>query len=408
MKLRRAIGSALPAAWRERISRAREWRSLPPAARAEIRADRQGIPLADPGPGTAIEANLDWLARAQDRSPTADGGVARHYSLLTGWGASYPETTGYIVPTLLDLAADPARPDRQQLVTRARRMLDWLVAIQLPDGAFQGGTIVQRPVRATTFNTGQILLGLAAGARQLGDARYHEAMHRAAGWLVATQDPDGCWRRHPSPFTKPGEKAYETHVAWGLFEADRVGPGRGDGEAGLKHVRWALTKQGENGWFADCDLEDPAAPLTHTLGYVVRGIIEAHRWRPDPALLAAARRTADALMAASDGEGRLMGRLDRSWRPTVDWLCLTGLAQIACCWLLLFELTGATPYRAAGRRANALVRRTLHLTGDDGRRGGVKGSFPVDGRYGRFEYLNWAAKFSIDANVLELRLANAR
>ena len=42
--------------------------------------------------------------------------------------------------------------------------------------------------------------------------------------------------------------------------------------------------------------------------------------------------------------------------------------------------------------------------------GGVKGSFPVDGGYGTYEYLNWAAKFTIDANVKELALSgpNAR
>ena len=37
--------------------------------------------------------------------------------------------------------------------------------------------------------------------------------------------------------------------------------------------------------------------------------------------------------------------------------------------------------------------------------GGVKGSFPVDGDYGAWAYLNWAAKFCIDANLLELELA---
>jgi hypothetical protein len=34
-------------------------------------------------------------------------------------------------------------------------------------------------------------------------------------------------------------------------------------------------------------------------------------------------------------------------------------------------------------------------------RGGVKGSFPVDGAYGPYEYLNWACKFFVDANLLE-------
>ena len=64
-------------------------------------------------------------------------------------------------------------------------------------------------------------------------------MHKAANWLVTTQHEDGCWRGHPSPFTSPGENTYETHVSWGLFEAERVAPNKGYGDAGLRQVRWA-------------------------------------------------------------------------------------------------------------------------------------------------------------------------
>ncbi len=34
-------------------------------------------------------------------------------------------------------------------------------------------------------------------------------------------------------------------------------------------------------------------------------------------------------------------------------------------------------------------------------RGGIKGSFPVNGAYGRYQYLNWAAKFFMDSLMLE-------
>ncbi len=37
---------------------------------------------------------------------------------------------------------------------------------------------------------------------------------------------------------------------------------------------------------------------------------------------------------------------------------------------------------------------------DLGLRGGIKGSSPFDGAYGRYELLNWAAKFFIDALLL--------
>ncbi|HCZ14972.1 MAG TPA: hypothetical protein DHV85_10315 [Candidatus Accumulibacter sp.] len=285
-------------------------------------------------------------------------------------------------------------------------MLDWCVAIQFPDGGFQGGRVDSLPRVPVTFNTGQILMGLAAGAAEYGDSRYIEAMHSAAVWLRDSLDADGCWRNYPTPFAAPGEKAYETHVAWGLFEADRVAPGNGYGAAGLRQVDWALTKQQANGWFASNCLSDSDRPLTHTIGYVLRGVIEGHLLSGQANLLAAAVRTADGLIGRIDEEGYLAGRLDCNFTPAVDYVCLTVSVQIAHCLFLLYRLTGNANYLAAGQRATRYVRRTISIDGQLETRGGVKGSFPVDGDYGRWEYLNWAAKFCIDANMLELDLTS--
>ena len=157
--------------------------ALPTPARRQRSLDRRGPPASDPGIGPTVEAATQWLCRAQDRSASADGGVARDYSLIKGWATSYPETTGYIVPTLLDLAREL---DDDSLRTRARRMLDWLVSIQFPAGGFQGGKAdAPRPL-PVTFNTGQILLGLAPGSSEFGEP-YRASMHRAARWLADTQ-----------------------------------------------------------------------------------------------------------------------------------------------------------------------------------------------------------------------------
>jgi len=370
---------------------------LPAVARAEHAADRRPPTGTDPGADAAVAACLDWLREAQDRSATADGGVARHYSLVSGWAASYPETTGYIVPTILDAGDRYADPD---LTRRGWRMLDWLVSIQFPDGGFQGGTIGQTPVVPVTFNTGQILLGLADGARR-DPAAYGESMRKAADWLTATQDADGCWRSHPTPFAKPGEKAYETHVAWGLMEAVRTEENGAWRAAALRNVDWALTHQAENGWFDRCCLTDPDHPLTHTLGYVLRGVVEAWRLSGDERYLHAAVRTADGLLGARRADGALPGRLGREWSAHVAWSCLTGNVQVAACWLLLHADTGDRRYLEAACAANRFVRRTIRMDGPPGRRGGVKGSYPVSGGYGRYEYLNWAAKFAVDAFLME-------
>ena len=47
-------------------------------------------------------AAVEWLERAQDI--TGNGGVSGRYLLGHGWSSSYPETTGYIIPTFLALS----------------------------------------------------------------------------------------------------------------------------------------------------------------------------------------------------------------------------------------------------------------------------------------------------------------
>jgi hypothetical protein len=289
--------------------------------------------------------------------------------------------------------------------TRARQMLDWLVSIQFDNGAYPGGTILQSPRVPVTFNTGQVLLGLAAGAREWPE--YLQPMCRAADWLCETQHPDGAWRSDPSPFARHDDKAYDTHVAWGLFEAARASENPRYGAAGLANVRWALSLQSANGWFDRCCLDDPARPLTHTIGYALRGVIEAYRYDPDSAILDAAIRCADGITSALQADGLIPGRLDHEWKGDRSWCCLTGNAQIAHSWLLLDRITGQQRYSQAADLALHFVRRTVRLDGPDGLRGGVRGSFPVNGGYCWWEFPNWAAKFLIDASLLQLRKADA-
>jgi hypothetical protein len=381
-----------------RLKTVREFLKFYNIARAERDRDLRGEVTGDRGMRRAIQAAISWLGRAQDSTPSKDGGVAHSYSVKRRrWLPSYPETTGYIIPTLLQCAEalqDPA------LSRRAKVMLDWLVSIQLPHGGFQGGTVATRPVVPVAFNTGQIVLGLASGAECFGPV-YREAMVRAADWLVGGQDEDGAWRKFPSPFVALGDHTYDLHIAWALFEAARLEPSRGYEEAALKNVRWALQHQHSNGWFAHCCLDDSVNPLTHTLGYALRGLIEAFRSTTDRDVLDRASRTADGLLSALAPDGFLPGRLDRNWHGTTMWSCLTGTAQTACCWLLLYQLTNRPEYRDAAYRANAYLRRTMKYSGHPDMVGGIKGSYPISGSYLPYSYPNWACKFFIDANLLE-------
>jgi hypothetical protein len=138
----------------------------------------------------------------------------------------------------------------------------------------------------------------------------------------------------------------------------------------------------------------------------LRGLIEVFAYTKEPDVFGSAVKAGRAISARVDANGFLAGRLDREWEGTVSWACLTGHAQIAHSLLLIARETGDRYYRDTAYSLLQFVRRTVHVDGPRDTRGGVKGSFPVDGAYGRYEFLNWAAKFLIDA-CHEERLARA-
>jgi len=177
------------------LNRARKVRddlALPEAAKAESRRDKRTAELSDPGIAVSVAAALDWLGAAQDNSLSNDGGIARDYSLVAGWRASYPETSGYIVPTLLrGHSGHPADVHRE----RARVVLDWLVSIQNADGGWGEDATSYRldykgfeGAPTTASQTAWALLGLMA----VGEVG-HPSVARGVKYLIDTQTQKGLW-----------------------------------------------------------------------------------------------------------------------------------------------------------------------------------------------------------------------
>lgn len=366
----------------------------------EASKDIFGLVGTDPGPQEVIKATVSWLLEAQENSKSRDGGVASHYCLKEGWASSYPETTGYIVPTLLEFGT---RESNDRVVRSAQAMADWLIQIQHENGSFQGGNIDALPKSPVVFNTGQILFGLVAAYHAWGN-KYRSASVKAADWLIENQDEDGAWRRHRSPFTTGGAKAYETHVAWALLEAERLLPNRGYLNAALRNIDWAISTQFKNGWFPNCSLGDNRYPITHTLAYTARGVMEGWAHTKSQKYLQSVRLILDAIAEKITRNGKLPGSFDEQWLAVSNTVCLTGSSQFAHCYLLLYKATAERKYLEYGLLLNKFVRTTIAMQGCAGQRGGVKGSFPTYGDYGPFRYLNWAAKFTIDSNYEEIRI----
>jgi hypothetical protein len=390
----------------------RDLRSLPlfnPTSLLELWQERQGHPTAA-GHTPHLQAAIDWLVAAQDATP--DDGIARGFSVsfsryfgAAGWQPSYPETTGYIIPTLLGAASHLGRPE---LVSRAIRAARWEIAIQLESGAVQGGVIGQGRTPAV-FNTGQVILGWLAALEVDGDNEFSSATRRAGQYLVSVLEQDGHWRGGNSRFAKPDTTWYNARVAWALAEAGaRLGVSQFS-DAASRNLRAVVSLQRDNGWFPNCCLTDPQRPLLHTLAYTIRGLLEGGRVLTDDRMLGAAQRAAAALLTRVRHDGWMPGRFYADWSSAVDWSCLTGEAQMANNWMRLYQITGETRWLEPVPRVLAFLKRTQNRTTDlTGLRGGIKGSFPMSGGYGSFEVLNWATKYFADALMRHEQVATGR
>jgi uncharacterized protein YyaL (SSP411 family) len=370
-------------------------------AKREAKMDQMGGNAAQSDEKHLAET-AGWLARAQDSS--ADGGVSRSYKTAKyrghgpyGWQASYPETTGYIIPTMIALSRIPTDTT---VVDRAIRMADWEIEIQLDSGAVMG-SVVTAPPSPAVFNTGQVIFGWLAAFKKTEDQKYLNSAIRAGDYLFSVQETDGSWKKGNSKYALNESTTYNTRVAWALIELGLEIQRSEYIEAGKRNIDYALTKQKDNGWFSDNCLNDPNRPLLHTIAYATQGILESGICLNESKYIDAGLKTLDALLSCQREDGGLPGRLASDWSSEANWDCVTGDAQVAVTWLRAYTITNNKKYREAARRAIDFIKRTQNLEHPNpGIRGGVKGSFPFDGPYGQYEMLSWAAKFFCDAVMM--------
>lgn len=376
--------------WRKRLHR-------PEALRLLLR-DAVGMRHRRFALGRHVSEAAQWLLRAQDATP--DGGVSGGYSFEDGWIASYPETTGYIIPTLLGVAeytGDPGYRDR------ALAMAEWALSIQYPEGGFPGH-FVDRRNPPVVFNTGQIIFGLVAAHEATGGGRFLAAARCAGDWLLSQQDPDGAWRRsdyHGHVHT------YNTRTAWALVELGLCTGSDRYVRAGELNLDWAVRQQEPNGWFRDCAFVPERDPYLHTIAYASQGLLEAGLRLDRADYLAAARRTCDAVLARLRDDGWMSATFNARWQPTARYSCPTGTAQMAAQWLRLSAWTGDPGFEEGARKANRFLRSLQDCeTLNPAVRGAIKGSHPIWGRYLFGTFPNWAAKFFVDALLMEDALLN--
>jgi hypothetical protein len=250
------------------------------------------------------------------------------------------------------------------------------------------------------------MIGWLAAWERSPEQRFLDATSRAARWLLEEHEPDGLWQRGNSRFALSHPTLYNSRVAWALAEAGATLDDVRFTEAARRNLLAVGAQVADNGWIPNCCLTDPEAPLLHTLAYAIRGLVEGGRVLGDEAIATAGARAARALMCSVGPDGRMSGRFDRAWNGVAQWSCLTGQVQMANNWMRLHLISGDASWLEPVPSVIGFVKSTQNRTSRDaGLRGGIKGSWPVDGGYGRFELLNWATKYFVDALIRAMQIA---
>lgn len=345
---------------------------------------------------THIKEAVKWICSAQDA--TEDGGVSHSYHICRGWAPSYPETTGYIIPTLLTWSS---LSNDLEVAKRAIEMADWEIDVQLEDGSVQGSVVGLQKKRPVVFNTGQVIFGWLSAYDYTHNTKYIEAAIKAAAWLIHNIDENHTW----STFGNHGTNnihTYNARCAWAIL-ALSLRLQKDNYETPMRlFLDWVLNQEVGRGWFKNNCLNDNEHPLLHTIAYTARGLLESGLILDQEKYIEASVRTSDELIKHISEDGNMPGRFDCNWRPFVKWSCLTGMAQMSIIWNKLYKKTGNIKYQEAFKKVNNFLKKTQDITSSNpGIRGGIKGSYAINGQYCSYRILNWATKFFIDALMLE-------
>jgi hypothetical protein len=355
--------------------------------------------------GDTLNSLLRWILDAQ----RPDGGIAAYYSLLTGYSEAYPEVTGYIVPTLYDVAHTSGDVEA---VVAAERATKWLLSLQMPSGAFPGGLhgASQGETQPSVFNTGQILRGLVRAHVETNRPEILQAAVAAGDWLIKVKHAEGSWSG-PGAYQNAAH-TYYSMVAWALAElsersTDRYRePSRGYGLAAERNLDWVLSHFRPSGWIDGINLQGHPNYL-HFIAYVLQGVLECGILRRRNDALDAVAKSSWVLLRKFEINKFLPGAYDTDFKNGQRFTCLTGNAQMSCVWLRLFEVTDDLRYLNAALKMNEMLKQLIPVRAPQGIVGGISGSYPIWGRYQPLRYISWGNKFLADALLLEQRLTRS-
>lgn len=339
------------------------------------------------------EAGLGWLMRSIDA--TGGQGSSHIFSRWryppTGWHLGYPETTGYIIETLLDYETDfPQLP----LSEYAMKSADWLLTQQLDNGAFPA--LLAGSYKPSLFNSGMIVFGLLHVENVAPDLNRKSALDKLRSWLHSI----------PEDQIISVESSYFSRALWAYFllAIDHADFALQDKIKSLAQTIYK--RKNKHSAIDHWGFDRKHTAYTHTIAYTLRGFLELGILLNEMNYVALVTDAMDKLRLDRKKRHRLAGSYDGSWQGDYSYRCVTGHAQLSIISFRLFQWTDDSKWLDFGRCLFEDIISDQKLKPIDSQlHGAVPGSKPIWGTYMRGKYPNWSVKFYLDALRLYARFA---
>jgi malonyl-CoA O-methyltransferase len=297
---------------------------------------------------SAVPRAIKWVKT----NTIPGGGIVPHPKIRVG----YQEVTGYFIPTLYSCGEKDL----------ARELVKWETSVQRPDGAFCA--IDNVPY---TFDTAQVVRGFLAALDDLPEiennlrrACDYVDRHIAASGEIITESCDQL---------KCSDGSIQSVYSNLYILPQMVAAGRK-----LSEPRYIAAAERALNYFREkpdlVDFKPELGTLSHFFGYILDALIDLGE-------IELAQKGIQQVTAIQKQNGAIPAY------PGVDWICSTGMAQLAIAW---YKLGNREP------ADNALV----YLQRIQNRSGGFYGSYGFGGKYFPNEEISWAVKFFLDACLL--------
>jgi len=334
------------------------------------------------------KAGLDWLIRSID----ATGGqgsshiFARWRYPPSGWHLGYPETTGYIIETLLDYEPlYPSLPLREYAMKSAA----WLLTQQLDSGAFP--VLLSGSQVPSFFNSGMIVFGLLRAEKIAPDPQRRAALSKGKDWLLKLSEEE----------ILATEPSYTSRALWAFL---LLAYDLSDDHLHNK-VKFLLKaiheRKNEYGAISYWGFGRNQRAFTHTIAYTLRGLLETGILLHEEQYIQCVSDAMEILRKDRNKRHQLAGSYDETWQGDYSFRCVTGHAQLS---IVGFRLYNHTHDRRWLDFARVLMEDIVHDQKlnpiDPQLHGAVPGSKPIWGPYMRGKYPNWSVKFYLDALLL--------